>query len=120
MKTVFALAAALVLSAGAARATDAAPAAPSTPAEEPAHKPPESPAPVPAAEHKEGPCGLHQIHKELVSVEKEIRQSPAYGHAHKHYKLALHLIGRSMRQLNHGCAAYKRDLAKGNVKTAGK
>ena len=127
MKTVIGFASAFVLLAGAARAdspavaaaqgatAQASQAAP-PPAQVPAQTPPANPAPVPVVEHKEGPCALVAINKDLLSVEKEIRQSPAYGHAHGHYRLALHLIGHAMRQLNHGCHAYKRDLKKVAVK----
>ena len=135
MKFLLGCAAALALIAGAARADDpattaapagaptaSAPVAPPPPAApvspDAAQSAPAAPAPIPAAAHTDGPCGLVAIHKDLVNVEKEVRKSPAYGHAHKHYKAALHLMTIAMHQLNAGCHAYKMSLKKNAAKAA--
>jgi hypothetical protein len=93
----------------------AAPAPSSPPA-----TPPANPAPVPAAEHQDGVCALKPIHQQLVAAEKAIRGSPAFHHASGHYRQALALISHAMKQLNHGCAAFKHAKAGGaaNAKPA--
>ena len=55
-------------------------------------------------------CGLVQIHKDLVALEKEIRASPPYHHADGHDGIAIADIQHASKELNEGCAAYKHTL----------
>lgn len=117
MTRLIGLLAAIFFVAGAVRAdTPPAPAAqdqaaPPAPTAPPA-APPANPPAVPAPEHKDGPCGLAAIHKDLVSAEKAIRASAPYKHAAGHDRQAIALINHAMKELNHGCAAYKHSLKK--------
>jgi hypothetical protein len=123
MARIIGLFAAVLFVAAAARADDPAAAAPAatdssaTPPAPPAPDappatPPAVPAPVPAVEHKDAVCGLAGIHSNLVAAEKAIKAAAPYHHAAGHDRQALALISHAMKQLNHGCQAYKHDLKK--------
>ena len=64
------------------------------------------------AEHPK--CALGVIDRAIDDAEKEIRASPAIGHAGGHYAKALSDLQTTKRQLHEGCDAWEKSGAKPN------
>ncbi len=55
-------------------------------------------------------CKLGTIHDGLVDIQRQIRESPPYNHASHHDAKAIELINDTIKQLNEGCEAFKKNV----------
>jgi hypothetical protein len=70
--------------------------------------------PASVAQAEDPKCGIGPIDRAVSDAEREIKSSPASGHAGGHYAKALRDLQATKRQLHDGCAAWENDGAKAN------